>query len=1247
MKRLLNTRLVLIILALMAQGVCHAATWYVNYNSGRDQTNYGKSSSSPNKKIGYVLSRCSAGDVIYVMYTEPISSNTTLTGPDGGVTIQRYTTFNGKNTTTAAGDRYIFNVTGGTLTLSNVKMQGNEFTDDNYTNIWDRTLIYVNGGSVVLNSGTTLTGNKTNPAKSHRAPAVYINNGNLTMNSGSEISNCSARQCGAIELVKGNMTMNDGSSIHDCESKNFDAGAVEIIATSNADESSFTMNGGEIYNCKALRFGGALSINTTTRTNSTITLNGGKIHNCQVGPYYNAGVLTYGHGGAIYSNATQSQSKVTITLDGAEIYDNLAVRFGGAMHIGSNTTLTFKSGYVHGNKAQPETGPGTTAVTDKGAGAFHVTTSGVFTMEGGTVENNFTTGNGGMMHSSYNGTILIKGGTIRNNQAYGNGGAFSLNTGCNLEISGGTTISGNKAANGGAVIVDGATVKVLGGTITGNRAALASGVTGLAEYGLGGFLELTMKTSGKAEALVAAKATIEGGEISGNTAQLSGGAIYLHEKVEGYISDGRPGIEVTGGTISGNTAEGKDGGAFYIGKGDLSVSGGTMSSNKATNGNGGLCYIDGGDVTISKGTIKQNESEKGGAVYINKITDGGVDRGSLTIQPASSSSDILIDGNKASVDGGAFYVNGGNVTLKGGIVRYNAATASNGGAFYLANGSVAVGKDGIETQLYGNSAGASGGAFYIAGLTADLPIINVTVGKLGGVDANVASNGNGGAFFIDMSGASHSVKISKSTIEGNFARKTSGTNGNGGAFYVSRGNVELNVVNLLSNSCDADGGALYVNQGNVDLIGPVLSKNTSGQNGGAIYVNAGTMSFEDGKIDSNTATSGDGGAVYMNNNGTLTFAKGDILSNTGRNGAGVFMAGGEITIEEGNVLKNTASSNGGGIFVNGGNMTFKKGNISANSALNGGGVYLGSGACLTFNGGIIMKNTALTKSPDSSLSKTAFNGGDGGLLEGLGGGIYMKKGTSSAYPTTLKFSLGDRKTFGLYNNTASYGGDDIVAEGSNDENLTNVVLPDVAELSLEGFDGQGANPNWYEDYITDDTAYAKGINKVPGGLVKRFDTMMSEPSSEYRHHRLTAAELEPIKGKYICLKLGYEMLDLTIIVTGIVGDECPLFTIVRHISADESSNVKYGILFDADKDGGDSGADGVKQLEKSSTKTLFNMPWGQYDIIPDDNWNWAYEKIEPILNRRIGDDREVTITIPVRHKENSRTPLHEEKNISL
>lgn len=199
---------------------------------------------------------------------------------------------------------------------------------------------------------------------------------------------------------------------------------------------------------------------------------------------------------------------------------------------------------------------------------------GTFTMEAGSICNNYSNGNSGV--DIRGGAFILNGGSIEENKAVNHAGVHI--SGGRFTMTGGK-ISENKArCYGGGIAVYGGTVEISGGTIKNNRAAaLTYGLSPHEDVGGGGiyikegtvnFKDGTIREN----FLDGAKKNCGAGVFidAGGTFNMSGGT----------ITDCKPNPDVA-------TPEPSKGGGVYVGlDGKLIMNGGTISGNQATDGGG-------------------------------------------------------------------------------------------------------------------------------------------------------------------------------------------------------------------------------------------------------------------------------------------------------------------------------------------------------------------------------------------------------------------------------------------------------------------------------------------------------------------------------------------------------------------------------------------------------------------------------------------------------------------------------------
>ena len=290
-----------------------------------------------------------------------------------------------------------------------------------------------------------------------------------------------------------------------------------------------------------------------------------------------------------------------------------------------------------------------------------------------------------------------------------NGTMFTVVSGVTLVLDNNITLQGHNDNTNSMVHVDGGTLimnagKISGNTISGNTSSYGGGVL---VSGGGTF-------------------TMNGGEISGNTVSVSASSSYSTSATGGGVSVSSGTFIMSGGEISGNTAS--SGGGVYVG-GTFTMNSGEISDNTASSGGG--VYV-GGTFTMNSGEISGNTaSSSGGGVYVGgtftmnggEISGNtGYAGGGVFVIGTFTMSGGEISGNTASSAGGGVYVNNENpFKMEGGTISGNTAPSGGGvhGKFYIITGTVYGSDAGDLQNTANNGAALFGTAEYgtLSGLT--------------------------------------------------------------------------------------------------------------------------------------------------------------------------------------------------------------------------------------------------------------------------------------------------------------------------------------------------------------------------------------------------------------------------------------------------------------------------------------------------------------------------------------------------
>ncbi|GHU58114.1 hypothetical protein FACS189444_1300 [Spirochaetia bacterium] len=290
----------------------------------------------------------------------------------------------------------------------------------------------------------------------------------------------------------------------------------------------------------------------------------------------------------------------------------------------------------------------------------------------------FTVGDGG---AGDNITLTLGGSITLQGRSNNITQLVHVNRDDTLKLTENAKITGNNS--GGGVEVDGGTITMSGGTISGNNGG------GVRLRGLG------------------ATFTMFDGEISGNTAG-EGSGVKVEDSAE---------FTMTGGTISGNTSTWGGGGVRVQSNGKFTMSGGEISDNTASkDSGGGVNVVDNATFTMSGGTISGNTAREGGGVRVEhtgtifemsggKISGNTAESGGgVRVQNNATfnmSGTAVISGNTARDGGGVKVQNTGTTfTMSGGTISGNTSTWDGGGgvrvesATFAKSGGTIYGSDG-------------------------------------------------------------------------------------------------------------------------------------------------------------------------------------------------------------------------------------------------------------------------------------------------------------------------------------------------------------------------------------------------------------------------------------------------------------------------------------------------------------------------------------------------------------------------
>ena len=265
-------------------------------------------------------------------------------------------------------------------------------------------------------------------------------------------------------------------------------------------------------------------------------------------------------------------------------------------------------------------------------------TGGTFTMEAGSICENYINGGKSGVAIEGGSTFILKGGSIKDNKATNRAG---------VSVEGTSTNKGR--------------FTMTGGEISGNKAWCFGGGIYVDEYGVADISGGTIKANHAAE-----------GTFSSPPEDVGGGGICIEKGT----------VNFTGGTIKDNFLDGAKkncgAGVFVEGGGTFNMTGGTIEGCRREYGGspsrGGGVFVKHGTFTMSGGKVSGNTADKGGGIYGEQ---SGYDLGVIKISGGE------VSGNTATSNG---YAGGGiyskyQLTVSGSaeIKDNNAPNGSGGG----------------------------------------------------------------------------------------------------------------------------------------------------------------------------------------------------------------------------------------------------------------------------------------------------------------------------------------------------------------------------------------------------------------------------------------------------------------------------------------------------------------------------------------------------------------------------------------
>jgi uncharacterized membrane protein len=387
-----------------------------------------------------------------------------------------------------------------------------------------------------------------------------------------------------------------------------------------------------------------------------------------------------------------------------------------------------------------------------------------------------------------------------------------------------------------------------------------------------------------------------------------------------YVESGSA-LNITNGSeVHDNTATIYGGGGRVWGKLSAYNNISYITYNCAPHGGG--FAVPGGELYLNNARVYQNEAAasdgRGGGIYTYQ-------GGTVTLTNAA-----YVYWLNEAYDGAGIYADNAKVYMQGGgtTIRDNLAT-SRGGGVYLTNNST-LHSDGARI---GQPDGVhlANEAQYGAGIYAE----NSTVEFDGGsIVNNIAAYAGGGIYATGST-----VDLTDASVGGTGDSEANqvGTSGYYGAgLYLDNTQATLSNTVVASNTLQSTwgalgGGAYLINGSDLTLTNSRVERHLAWALfglGAGLYVDNSTVTLDNSQVLSNTAYAG-GGGMLVSNASTLDMLNGSILRNnesTAGAGGGVYVDASsgipDVNISDSTLQSNTAGADGGAVAIYAGTLDF-------------------------------------------------------------------------------------------------------------------------------------------------------------------------------------------------------------------------------------------------------------------------------------------------------------------------------------
>lgn len=464
---------------------------------------------------------------------------------------------------------------------ASIDLNGNDLSVKMASNGYN-TVVKVEGELTVSDNSETGDGAITGGNGLNAGGGVHVDGGSFTLEGGSISGNSAYRGAGGVYVKDGKFNMTGGSISDNTES------GVRVDS-----DSTFTMNGGKITNNSTARpgfgddYGGGVNVKGE---NASFIMNEGLIEENE----------------ALHGAGVSVRDGANAEMNGGKIENNTASLSGGGVFVWNyngekNAQFTMNGGEMSQNKGGEKTPNGSGgAIAAYGNKQDNGHTA--VTINGGTIKENFTGGNGGGIATQY-GNVDINGGEIAGNTSGGYGGGIYSSL-ADVTIDDGKITGNTSATYGGAIYVGGGSADIQKSEITENKANVGGGISNAqGEVRIGSTTKIHDNT-----------AIASGDDVFSNGGKLT---LYLVDGMNANLKDNKP---ITGWYHDGSIRWGDGYNELDLPyKPGTEYTGGTFYLKAAHDQYFNVEYTDGADGTLFETQQYEVENKKPIPVFSGEI----------------------------------------------------------------------------------------------------------------------------------------------------------------------------------------------------------------------------------------------------------------------------------------------------------------------------------------------------------------------------------------------------------------------------------------------------------------------------------------------------------------------------------------------------------------------------------------------------------------------------------------------------